>query len=147
MVSENRYKLTHTRTEKHQQSEISKGTSSSKRDKEISIPPRKKLKLKIKKDDGKRTPQTSGPKKADCVNDEDNEVSLPPRKKLKLKIKKAKEKRTPQTSSSKKADFVNAEEKDAENDDDDDFVRPPPPRVISKTPQAKKISNSRDNKN
>ncbi|KAI3811743.1 hypothetical protein L1987_21472 [Smallanthus sonchifolius] len=89
-------------------------------DNDVSLPPTKKL--KIKKADGKSTPQTSSPKKAYFVNDEDNEVSLSPRKKLKLKIKKAEEKRTPQTSYPKKTDFVNAEEKDDENDDDD-FVK------------------------
>ncbi|KAI3732727.1 hypothetical protein L1987_63934 [Smallanthus sonchifolius] len=101
---------------------------------EINEPPRKQLKLKLKR----------------VVVEEENQICLPGSKKLKLKLPKnavqpefaqkaVVYKITPKTSAQpeivggKKAN-IHPEDKD----DDDDFVTPTPPKAILKTPQPKR---------
>ncbi|KAI3717455.1 hypothetical protein L1987_69085 [Smallanthus sonchifolius] len=85
-------------------------------------PPRKKLKLKIKK----------------VMVKEDNEIYLPISKKLKLKLPKDVSKKTPKTFMH--PEFARGKKPNMhpeDKDDDDYFVTPPSPKAISKTPQPK----------
>ncbi|KAI3742916.1 hypothetical protein L1987_60615 [Smallanthus sonchifolius] len=102
---------------------------------EINEPPRKKLKLKLKR----------------VVVEEENEICLPTSKKLKLKLPKAVSKKTPKASIQPEfARGKKAKMQHEERDDDDDFVTPLPPKTISKTPQQKRthkeISRSKSGK-